>query len=354
MPFITVASQILRKRSLTLVKQYKGYKMGRTPTQLVTEQEFYMDGYLRQNLEYIKEAINKHDMDMVGLVDGYEGVGKSVLAMQIGYFVDPSLTLDRITFNAEQFKEQILKAGKGQCVIFDEAITGLFNREAVQQMNILLIKMMAQIRQKNLLVLIVLPSFFDLDKNIALWRSKFLVHSYFGKGFKRGQFRFYGHKKKIELYTDDYCKKRYFYPSRENAYDFHGSFTNHYVTSEKKYRAKKETGLTESDYEKVSLKRTRLQRDSYILFLSNMGMTQEDIAELSDLLDEGTTQMQISRILVKHNNASNVKQIPTILKSKYEEKFVSQVSPPIEKIEELPEITIDDTKFRKKISNITK
>ena len=313
-----------------------------------------MDGYMRRNLDYIKDAINKHDMDMVGLVDGYEGVGKSVMAMQIGYYVDPTLTLDRIAFNSEQFKKEILKAKKGQCVIFDEAITGLFNREAIQQMNILLIKMMAQIRQKNLLVLIVLPSFFDLDKNIALWRSKFLVHCYFGKGFKRGQFRFYGHKKKIELYTDDYCKKRYFYPSRENARDFFGSFTNHYVVSEKKYRAKKHQGLEESDYERVSLRRTRLQRDSYIIFLSNMGMTQEDIAELSDILDEGIHQTQINKILTKHIQAVSVKNIPTKLKSKYEEKFMPKVSPSIEKQEDLPKIVVDDVKARKNIKNINK
>ena len=39
----------------------------------------YMDGFLKRNLDEAKRVIKK-DWDMVFVIDGYEGSGKSVLA----------------------------------------------------------------------------------------------------------------------------------------------------------------------------------------------------------------------------------------------------------------------------------
>ena len=56
-----------------------------------------------------------------------------------------------------------------------------------------------QIRQKNLFVIMVLPTFFVLDKYVALFRSRALIHVYECKK-KRGYFKVYNQKKKKLLY----------------------------------------------------------------------------------------------------------------------------------------------------------
>lgn len=268
--------------------------------------KYSMDGWLRGNLNIVKEQINDRDMDMVGIVDGFEGVGKSVLAMQCGFYVDPTMTLDRVCFNADSFKEAVLKADRGQCIIYDEAITGAFNREAIQLMNIMLVKMMAQIRQKNLFMILVLPSFFDLDKNLAIWRSKFLVHCYFGKNFQRGYFRFANLDKKKEIYV--LGQKLYRYPSHPDKWNFRGRFVNHYVFNEAAYRKKKANELTDQDYESISLRKIRGQRDSLVIMLTNMGFAQEHVSEFSDLLNEGLSRQMIGKILIKYRHLKEKKE----------------------------------------------
>lgn len=264
----------------------------------IKDDRFSMDGYLKRNLDIVKDQINHKDNDFVGIVDGFEGVGKSVLAQQVGKYVDPTLCLDRICFTSEKFKEAVLKAKKGECVIYDEAITGAFSREAIQMMNVILIKMMAQIRQKNLFILFVLPSFFDLDKNLAIWRAKFLLHCHYGKKFERGFFKFANLEKKKTIYIEG--QKLYKYPREPRKWNFWGRFPKHYTVNERAYRKLKLDSLTESDYEGISIRKVRAQRDSLVLVLSNLGFSQTDISEFSDLMDEGITQKQISNILVKY------------------------------------------------------
>jgi len=276
--------------------------------------QYSMDGYMKSNLDIIKEQINNHDNDFVCVVDGFEGVGKSVCAMQIGHYVDPTLTIDRICFSSDDFKDKVLNAEKGQCIIYDEAITGAFSREAILSLNVMLIKLMAQIRQKNLFIIMVLPSFFDLDKNLALWRSKFLVHCHYGKNYQRGFFRFANLDKKKEIYIEG--KKLYKYPKSPNKWSFYGRFTKHYTIDEKIYRAKKLKSLKDEDQERLCIRKLRLQRDSFIVYLKNMNHTQEDISYVSDFFDEGVSQQAINKVLIKHNKKQLTKRLLT-LKTKY-------------------------------------
>ena len=268
---------------------------------IINDKKIYMDGYLKENADIIKEQINKADMDFLGIVDGFEGVGKSVLAMQLGYYIDPSLDVSRICFTADEFKEAVIKAKKGQCVIFDEAITGAFSREAIKQMNVSIVKMMAQIRQKNLFILLVLPSFFDLDRNLAVWRSRFLIHCHFGKeNFQRGFFKFANLQKKKLIYFEG--KKLYQYPKDLYKWNFWGRFTKFYPLDEDEYRLKKMKSLSEQDYETLSMNKTRSQRDSLIIFLYNAGLSQSEISEISDLMENGITQKQVSNVLIKYKH----------------------------------------------------
>lgn len=217
-----------------------------------TENEYYMDGYLKSNWDIAKEVIHK-DWDMIFCYDGYEGSGKSVKAMQDAYYCDPTLTNERITFTPFQFKKGVMAADKYQSVVYDEAYTGLSSRATMSMINRTLVSMLAEIRQKNLFIFVVMPCFFDLDKYVALWRSRALIHIYTMGKMERGYFSFYNVDKKKDLYI--FGKK--FYQYTKVMPNFRGRFTNHYTVDEKIYKENKKNSLIarENAQEEKEIKR---------------------------------------------------------------------------------------------------
>ena len=207
-----------------------------------TDQEFYMDGYLNKNLTTAKKIIKK-DWDMVIVVDGAEGSGKSVLSQQAAYFCDPTLNLDRIVFTPNEFRKAIIKAKPYQAVIYDEAYTGLSARATMSMINRALVSMLAEIRQKNLFVFVVMPTFFDLDKYVALWRSRALINVYTGDNFERGFFKFFNKSRKKDLYING---KKYYNYNKPDA-NFIGRFPNHYTVDEVAYKKKKRNSLLDRE-----------------------------------------------------------------------------------------------------------
>lgn len=200
------------------------------------------DNYLKENLTIAKDVVKK-DWDMVFIIDGVEGGGKSVLAQQCAKYCDPDFSIERICFKPGEFRKAILTAGKYQAIVYDEAYTGLSSRAAMSLINKTLVSLLAEIRQKNLFVFIVMPCFFDLDKYAALWRSRALLHVYVGENWSRGLFAFYNSQKKKELYM--LGKK--FYSYKKPTPNFYGRFYNHYTVDEAEYRKKKKESLSKGN-----------------------------------------------------------------------------------------------------------
>jgi len=217
-----------------------------------TPEEYYMDGYLKSNMDIAVGAVHK-DLDMVIVVDGYEGAGKSVITQQVAKYVDPTFDISRIVFTPNTFRKAIVDAKQYQAIVYDESYTGLSSRQAMSRVNKALIQMIAEIRQKNLFVFIVMPSFFDLDKYIALHRSRALIHVYMTEGFKRGQFAFYNIDKKKDLYVNGKKFYSYFNPKP----NFFGNFGNHYVVDETEYRKLKKLSLTDRETQREDEERKR-------------------------------------------------------------------------------------------------
>lgn len=224
----------------------------------VNEHEFYLDGYLKENLDTARKII-KDDWDMVFIVDGAEGSGKSVLAMQCAYYCDPTLELDRIVFTPYEFRKAILNAKPYTAVIYDEAYTGLSARATMSMINRALVSMLAEIRQKNLFVFVVMPTFFDLDKYVALWRSRALFNVYTGDNFQRGYFKFFNKTKKKDLYING--KKFYNYNKPES--NFIGRFTNFYPVDVNAYKKKKRDSLLDRE-KKAEEAQIRMQMQNAI------------------------------------------------------------------------------------------
>ena len=180
------------------------------------ESAFSMDGYLSAALDVVQKAINYNDQDMLVIVDGREGSGKSTLAFQMAAYVDRDFNLSRVCFTPDQFIECIHTSKKGQAVVFDEAFTGLLSRQSMSRTNIRLLKILAEVRQKNLFMVIVMPSIQYLDRYVSVHRSEFLVHvTLKSLVAKERRFDFYNYDRKEYIMSEKSVIK---YKTRPNFY----------------------------------------------------------------------------------------------------------------------------------------
>jgi len=196
------------------------------------------------------------------IVDGREGVGKSIFAQQVGKFLDQNLNISRIVFNADDFVEAIKNAKKFECVILDEAYASINARAALTETNRALIAVATEMRQKNLFVIICLPSFFDLDRYFAIWRANSLFHCYFDKNYNRGKALFFPFTFKKNLYL--WGKKVYSYSKPKSPFP-PITFHNNYTVDEVEYRKKKAEAFQDRTTMGVGEKLlVRLQRDALL------------------------------------------------------------------------------------------
>lgn len=193
-----------------------------------------MQNFLKKK---VIDRIQKKDKDYVLIIDGYEGSGKSTLAQQMGTFVDPTLDLSRICMTTEEFRQAIINAEKNQCVIYDEAVTGMTAGDSISRVGKLLKSMMMQMRQKNLFVIVIIPTVFELNKYSVLSRARSLFHTYEKKD-RMGYWVGYNKKDLRKLYL--LGKKTYSYKVRSR---FIGRFYGKYTVNEEQYRKKKEDAL---------------------------------------------------------------------------------------------------------------
>lgn len=267
----------------------------------VKEWTGYLDGALKQNLDLAKRIIEK-DWDMVFCVDGYEGSGKSVMAQQCAKYCDPTFNIERVCFTPEEFMKCITSAERLQSIVYDEAYEGMNSRSAMTEVNKTLMGALAEIRQKNLFVFIVLPCFFELDKYAAVWRSRALIHVYTSANFERGFFSFYAPNKKKALYM--LGKKFYSYSTPKP--DFKGRFTKGYAVDGVEYRARKLRALKSKEsllFKRPGKRETRVmeQRNIAIIKLIKDGMSKREIGELLGL--DYTQINTISKQFEKHIEA---------------------------------------------------
>jgi hypothetical protein len=106
-----------------------------------------------------------------------------------------------------------------------------------------LISMMTEIRQKNLFIFVVLPSFFDVDRYVAIWRARALFHVYTADNMERGYFACYNSQSKKMLYLKG--KKLYQYGVQHP--DFIGRFSDYYPLDETEYRKRKREALNKRE-----------------------------------------------------------------------------------------------------------
>jgi hypothetical protein len=134
-----------------------------------------------------------------------------------------------------------------RCLVFDEAFRGLSNRATLSKVNKLIVQALMECGQKNLVLFIVLPSFYLLDRYPAVLRSNALFHVQRPKRKSNTVGRFwkcFNFNKKAKLYNLG-INKGWGYPMHTN---LRGKFFGKYPGGkkfEKKYRLAKHNALME-------------------------------------------------------------------------------------------------------------
>lgn len=200
-----------------------------------------MDATLKHNIDrYLLRGI-KLGHDMIILLTGLEGTGKSTFVQSIAHYCDTSLNISRIVFSGTDLMIAIDEARVGQAIIFDEAIMDMSSQDFATDMQKILIKKFTLIRKKRLIIFLVIPSLFMLRKYFAIFRTRAMINCYCPDGLTRGSFRFYSFSKK---------KKLYLLGQKEMNMgavkpDFHGRFTNSYgfFVNALEYESKKDEAI---------------------------------------------------------------------------------------------------------------
>lgn len=166
------------------------------------EKEIYIDGYLKSNLDIAIADLQK-DWDQVWFIDGAEGSGKSVLGITLAFYVSPEerrhTLLDRIIVNIEDAPKVIKAAEPFDAVVIDEGYGGMSSLGSMSKLNRMLQRLFTEIRAKNLFIFVIAPTFMDINRYFAIWRSKCLLNVYSDKG-ERGYCNFYNYSLKKKLY----------------------------------------------------------------------------------------------------------------------------------------------------------
>ncbi|KKN27598.1 hypothetical protein LCGC14_0862850 [marine sediment metagenome] len=200
----------------------------------------------QQNKAYKK--VTAGDQDRLYVITGREGVGKSTFCMQLAYVVDPNLCLNNIVFTPKQFEDRIRNAKKFEAIIYDEGFSGLSSKGSISKQNKQLVRLLMECRQRNLFIFIVLPSFFLLEKYIAIFRSTALFNVLASKrNFKLRYYKVYNYQQKKLLYIKGKTMMDYSKPKISKSYRFYKKLPP--GISDEGYRHKKLMSFRNNDGE---------------------------------------------------------------------------------------------------------
>lgn len=204
------------------------------------EKKLYIADTLAMNLERVKHSVLKGGWDYVCVVSGLPGVGKSTFAQALAKFLDPTFNVDRICFTGREFRDKTVQGSIGQAYVLDESFADMNTSLSKDPDFIATVNHMQLIRQKNLFIILVLPDFFSLSKNIAIFRASHLFIPY-SVDYTHGDVAVFDRETKRELYI----KGKQFLNYQAVQPNFRTDFQMGWFVDEEIYKQRKEQHLIE-------------------------------------------------------------------------------------------------------------
>ena len=118
------------------------------------------------------KTLADRNQDLCWINTGAEGMGKTVGSIQCALAINPDLSVDDITFSADEFITRCRTVKRGSPVILDEAIQGGFSRDAMTEHNKQLVKFYVTSRALNLPTFINFPNIRWVDSYLAEHRAR--------------------------------------------------------------------------------------------------------------------------------------------------------------------------------------
>lgn len=276
---------------------------------------FSMDGYLKQTIDiYAKNIVKDWDFLLIISGSGRVRVGKSVLALQICVYwtylmeklhnIKVPFNIKNIVFEGSRLIEVGNELGTTHpysALLYDEAGSDLEAAKSMRAATKAVKDFLRECGQYNLLVILVIPEYFDLPKGIAINRSHALINVDYettdNDMFERGYFRFYSIPKKKALYIEG--KKFLNYNAVMSS--FYGRFPNFYPINEQEYRNSKVKALKRREV--LSKKEQRLVNIAKSLIQYLYKTQDRSYQEIADIMADnglhGANRMIIHRLLKK-------------------------------------------------------
>ncbi len=252
---------------------------------------YYLDTALALNLDTFAKRI-ADDMHFLILITGNDNVGngKSTMGTQVASYltwkinqlhgVNNIYTCDNEFFKARDLIKNSQNLPKLSVVKLDEGDD--LTTHGMKELAVRLKRYFRKCRQLNQIVILVLPSYFELPKFFALSRSHCLINVTFKKEYERGYFDFYSPRAKKLLYIKG--KKEWDYDAYPSS--FSGVFGKHYTffpdvqLETKRYLKKKYDDMIDDAKEEEESKSLRqIEKELTIkLFrklIKNMDVTQK-------------------------------------------------------------------------------
>ena len=205
----------------------------------VEKSNFWIDKPLYERLKSLNKIQDKN-WDGVIVIDGKERSGKSVLGMICAWFLSKGkMGINNFARGLDDAARKISSLPDKSVLIMDEGSLVFSSKDSNSGAQKKLIKLMDVVGQKNMVFIICLPCYFDLNKTIAVRRSLFLCHVYPDENYNRGSYVFFGEKRKKMLYQigkknfDSYAHPEPNYPPGRFM-DFEPPFYKDYLEKVKK------------------------------------------------------------------------------------------------------------------------
>ena len=249
----------------------KEYPLGTFPKQ--KSNGAYINETLAKNLDIYAKQIVK-DMHFLIIIAGNDSVGngKTTIATHCGAYLtsrinelhglNNSFTSKNIAMNSKKLVKQSFDNPQYSTIILDEGDD--LTTHGMKQAAVELKRYFRKCRQLNQILILIIPSFFELPKFYALARSHALINVKFHGEFERGVFDFYGPKQKKKLYIKG--KKDWDYTAAKP--DFDGGFFSQYtffpgLTDEtRRYKKKKYDDMVEDAEEHETLTQLQIERQT--------------------------------------------------------------------------------------------
>src|SRR3990167_2523310 len=214
------------------------------------EKQLYIADAIADNLKRTKVAVLTKGWDYVCIISGLPGVGKSTFAQALAKYLDPSFESWQICFTGSEFRNKTINGTKGQAFVPDESFADINTPLSKGPEFIATVNHLQLIRQKNLFLILILPDFFSLSKNVAIFRASHLFVPY-SEDYNHGDVAIFDRETKRELYIKgkQFCNYQAALPNFRT--DFQVSW---FVDKEDYDKRKKEHLLTQSKIKEKGVK----------------------------------------------------------------------------------------------------